>query len=148
MIAQILPNNNEKCYMNFSPKFFTSKQALTKRTIRFFFSSVPNTHGNSQFPGNTNIHRLFTHTKSTWEKKATKQQWIINVQKSSTCRWPRSAVLISRLKTQLTDWLWEKNTVSAEKTSWKRRIISRINRAVESKFFFKIYIINKLEEQC
>jgi hypothetical protein len=25
MIRQILPNNNEKCYRNFSPKFFASK---------------------------------------------------------------------------------------------------------------------------
>jgi hypothetical protein len=28
MIGQILPNNNEKCYKNFSQKFLASKQAL------------------------------------------------------------------------------------------------------------------------
>jgi hypothetical protein len=28
MIEQILPNNNEKCYRNFSPKNFRSKHAL------------------------------------------------------------------------------------------------------------------------
>jgi hypothetical protein len=28
MVKQILPNNNEKCYKNFSPKIFTSKHAL------------------------------------------------------------------------------------------------------------------------
>jgi hypothetical protein len=32
---------------------------------------------------------------------------------------PRSAVLISRLKTLLTDLLWEKNTVSAKKQAEK-----------------------------
>jgi hypothetical protein len=31
-------------------------------------------------------------------------------------------------KALLADLLWEKNTVPAEKTSWKRRIISRVNR--------------------
>jgi hypothetical protein len=33
MVRQILPNNNEKCYMNFSPKNFTSKHGLTKHSI-------------------------------------------------------------------------------------------------------------------
>jgi hypothetical protein len=28
MVIQILPNNNEKCYMNFSPKIFTTKRGL------------------------------------------------------------------------------------------------------------------------
>jgi hypothetical protein len=28
MVKKILPNNNEKCYKNFSPKIFASKHAL------------------------------------------------------------------------------------------------------------------------
>jgi hypothetical protein len=28
MVRKILPNNNEKCYRNFSPKIFASKHAL------------------------------------------------------------------------------------------------------------------------
>jgi hypothetical protein len=31
-------------------------------------------------------------------------------------------------KTLLADLCWEKNTIPAEKTNWKRRIISRVNR--------------------
>jgi hypothetical protein len=45
----------------------------------------------------------------------------------------RSAGIISRLKTLLTDFLWEKNIVPAEKTSWIRRIISQMNRAIAAK---------------
>jgi hypothetical protein len=30
----------------------------------------------------------------------------------------------------LADFLWEKNTVPAEKTSWIRRIISQMNMAI------------------
>jgi hypothetical protein len=32
MIGQILPNNNEKCYRNFSPKIFGSKHARTTKS--------------------------------------------------------------------------------------------------------------------
>jgi hypothetical protein len=30
MVGQILPNNNEKCYSNFSPKFYQLNTALKK----------------------------------------------------------------------------------------------------------------------
>jgi hypothetical protein len=30
MVRKILPNNNEKCYRNFSPKIFASKHALIR----------------------------------------------------------------------------------------------------------------------
>jgi hypothetical protein len=33
MVRQILPNNNEKYYRNFSPKNFTSKHALKDSTV-------------------------------------------------------------------------------------------------------------------
>jgi hypothetical protein len=40
-----------------------------------------------------------------------------------------TAAYLTSGKTLLADLLWEENTVLAEKTSWKVRIISRMNRA-------------------
>jgi hypothetical protein len=40
------------------------------------------------------------------------------------------------------DFLWEKNTVPAEKTSWIRRIISQMNKAIVARMYiYQIYYI-------
>jgi hypothetical protein len=44
--------------------------------------------------------------------------------------WFRSAVLISRLKNIVGWFVVKKNTIPAEKTSWKVRIISQMNKAI------------------
>jgi hypothetical protein len=53
----------------------------------------------------------------------------------SSVLWPRFAMLISRLKNTVVDLVWEKNAVLTEKTSWKVRIISWMNKAYELSFF-------------
>jgi hypothetical protein len=37
------------------------------------------------------------------------------------------------------NFLWEKNIVSAEKTSWKVRIISRVNRAIDRNIISSVH---------
>jgi hypothetical protein len=41
MVKQILPNNNEKCYRNFSPKIFTSKHALIEVHVSQMWQLYP-----------------------------------------------------------------------------------------------------------